>query len=123
MANLFKTTGWSEGTKQTYRVYLRCYLNFCDNFNFAPVPASTEVLILYIAYLAKTKSFKFSSIRNYLTIIKHLHRANGHNDPISGNWHIEHMLLGVKRQLVDAQKPAPLMTPEMLLFLVVGVNL
>ncbi|CAG2249940.1 unnamed protein product [Mytilus edulis] len=78
---------------------------------------------LYIAYLVDVKSFKYFTIVNYLNIIKHLHKANGLEEPISGNWQIQKVLNGVRRSIGDAQKGAELMTPRLLLIIKANLDL
>lgn len=88
-----------------------------------PVPVSTDDFSLYIAYLAHYKKFRFCTIQNYLAVVKHLHKANGLKDPITDNWHIKHLLLGVKRDIGDAQVGATAVTPNMLLMIKKELNL
>ncbi|CAC5416218.1 unnamed protein product [Mytilus coruscus] len=88
-----------------------------------PVPVSTGDFSLYIAYLAHYKKFRFCTIENYLEVVKHLHKANGLKDPITDNWHIKHLLLGVKQDIGDAQVGATVVTPNMLLMKKKELNL
>lgn len=118
----FKASGWAESTKRVYRSQLQCYLNFCAQMDIVPVPVSFEGISMYIAYLAHIKGLRFCTIDNYLVIVKHLHRAEGAQDPID-NWHVKHLLQGVKRVLGTAQVGAELVTPDMLLTIKKHLNL
>ncbi|CAG2193334.1 unnamed protein product [Mytilus edulis] len=119
----YKACGWSEGTKRTYRTQLNCFHTFCELLDLALVPFSADNVCLYIAYLVDVKSFKYCTIVNYLNIIKHLHKANGLEEPISGNWQIQKVLNGVRRSIGDAQKGAELMTPRLLLIIKANLDL
>lgn len=119
----YKALGWSDGTKRTYQSQLSCLQAFCDLLGLDPVPLSEENVCLYIVYLADIKLFKYCTIVNYLNIIKHLHKSNGFQEPISGSWHIKQVLNGVKRYKGDAQKGATVITPELLLTIKKGLNL
>ncbi|VDI19826.1 Hypothetical predicted protein [Mytilus galloprovincialis] len=119
----YKACGWSEGTKRTYRTQLNCLHTFCELLDLTLVPFSADNVCLYIAYLVDVKSFKYCTIVNYLNIIKRLHKANGLEEPISGNWQIQKVLNGVRRSIGDAQKGAELMTPQLLLIIKANLDL
>lgn len=118
----YRARGWAESTKKLYRCQLKCYLSFCESLSITPVPVSPYDISLYIAYLAHYKKFRFSTIGNYLVVVKHLHKANGFKDPFD-NWHTKHLMLGVKRELGDAQVGATPVTPGMLLTIKRHLNL
>ena len=59
------------------------------------MPASTVNICRYIVYLARTK--RFSSINQYLNIIRLLHLENNLPHPYENNYHITSLLKGVKR--------------------------
>ena len=118
----YKSLGWSEGTKRTYQTQLKCFQTFCKMLDLELIPCAAANVCLYIAYLADVKSFKYCTIVNYLNIIKHLHKANGLDEPISGNWQIKQVLNGVRRSLGDAQKGAAIITPELLLIIRNNLN-
>ncbi|XP_062586634.1 uncharacterized protein LOC134248237 [Saccostrea cucullata] len=116
-ASRLRTQGWAVSTKKTYQAQLTCYLDFCAKVNLPGVPAAPEQIILYIAYLVDVKSFKYSTIKNYLNIVKHLHCANDLDDPIHGVWSIQQTLKGAKRELGDAQGAATPIQPRHLLLI------
>ena len=86
-------------------------MEFCKKVNVDPVPVSAYIISLYIAYMADVKRYKFSTIQNYLTIVKHLHRANDYQDPTKDNWLVQHVLKGAKRELGAAQDAATPIEP------------
>ena len=120
---MYHPRGWAESIKPVYRTQLKCYLVFCKQLCINSLPISAHDISLYIAYLALAIQFHFCTIHNYLVIVKHLHRSNVLNDPISESWHIHHLLQGVKRELEDAQAGTPIVTPELLLLIKKELNL
>ena len=50
-----------------------------------------------------------------------MHKANGFYDPID-DWHIKHLLKGVKRELGDAQVGATAVNPDMLFLIKKALN-
>ena len=86
---------FAESTKSTYRTHRDCYLRFCNFMGLTAIPASSNTVCLYAAFLAR--SLKFNSIKSYLNTIGVLHKEFGLHDPISDNWHIKSLLTGIKR--------------------------
>lgn len=82
--------------------------------NYDPVPASSEMLQLYIAYLTTVKTFTYQSIRQYLNIVSHMHKASGFADPFQEDYQVSQELKGVKRLLGVAQTPVDVVTPQLL---------
>ena len=107
----FRGNAFAETTKKTYQTYLKSYLDFCKQYKLKVIPISSEDLGRYIAFLAQ--HLKFSSITNYLTIIKLLHLEGGFPDPISSHY-IETILKGVKRVIGDSTEKKLPITPHIL---------
>jgi hypothetical protein len=57
------------------------------------------------------KHFQYATIQNYLTIVKHMHRDHGYQDPTKGDWFFNQVLRGVKRELGTVQKGATPIEP------------
>ena len=91
---------FATNTKRTYRTHRNSYLRFCSYMNLPSVPASSQTICLYAAFLAR--SLKFSSIKQYLGIIGLMHKEFGLPNPLLDNWHVSSLLTGVKRVLGDA---------------------
>ena len=49
----FKRSAFAANSQRTYKSQLRCYLQFCLDFDQKKVPASQETLSCYLAYLAR----------------------------------------------------------------------
>lgn len=71
------------------------YLHFCSCLNISPVPISPSNLGRYIAFLAN--KLCFSSIRQYLNVVRLLHLEAGYANPLSENWYLSSILKGLRR--------------------------
>ena len=65
-------------------------------------PASEDVLVTFIVYLAKT--IKHSSIKNYLSAVRHLHIRNGFELNFKTFFRLQLVLKGIKRSQGDRTK-------------------
>ncbi len=101
----------SQQTKETYRAYLRCYLQFCQDTGSQPVPATEMQISLYITSLSQTLAF--ASVMQYLTVMSHLHKAAGLANPLTGYW-VQMTLQGCKATLGMQQTKKLLFTPALL---------
>ena len=79
---------------------------------YCPVPASTQTICRYVAYLSKT--LKYSSIRQYLNIIRIMHLEWDLPNPILDNFHINSVLRGARRSLGDVPNRKLPITPDIL---------
>lgn len=94
---LYFLHGLAESTRRTYGTAKRRYLEFCTARDLAPVPASEQQLCSFVAYLA-LDSLTHSTIKSYLSGVRHLHIEEGQGDPgICGMARLEQVLRGVKR--------------------------
>lgn len=117
-----KNKAWANSTTVTYQTHLRCYLHFCDAIQKLAIPADSELLQLYVTYLAKVKKLKYSSILQYLNIVPHVHKLSGFSNPISEDYQLKYLLMGVKRTLGTAQTPVDAITPRQLLAIKSGLH-
>ena len=104
---------YASSTKQTYKVHLKSYLSFCDSINVPPVPASSETLLRYAAFLAR--SLKYTSVRQYMNIVRILHLEWDLENPLKDNFSLSCVLKGIRRDLGDAPARKLPITPELLL--------
>ena len=86
---------FAESTRRTYSCQQMLYLKFCESLNISPVPISQEDLGRYIAFLSG--KLCFSSIRQYLNIVRLMHLEAGQPNPMLDNWYISSILKGLKR--------------------------
>ena len=83
---------FAESIKQTYRTHLQSFLHFCIMY---AVPASISTVTRYATYLARSKCY--SSVNQYLHIVRIIHLEFGLPNPIQGNWTIQCVLTGIKK--------------------------
>ncbi|XP_050388701.2 uncharacterized protein LOC126807879 [Patella vulgata] len=92
---VWESNALAASTKRSYRSQLKCYFDFCSLINCVPIPASSTTLLRYVAFLARSKTF--SSIKQYLNVLRLLHRQLSLPDPSVDSWRLRSMLLGIKR--------------------------
>lgn len=98
-------------------------MDFCNEFDFEPVPCTNRTIELYIAFLVDVKKFAFSTIRSYINIISVMHKSRDLPDPITTSWNIKHLLTGVKRELGTSQNCKSPITPQLLLQIKASLDL
>ena len=98
-----------------YSSHLRAYLRFCQLCRLDPIPASAPTLERYAAYLARTRSY--TTVNQYLNIIRIIHREYGLQNPLTDNWHLKSVLQGIKRVKGSGAKPKSPISPHHLLCL------
>ena len=96
----FRSLLFSENTKKAYRTHRDSFLRFCLHMGYSPFPATLDIICQYSAFLART--FKVSSVRNYLHIIGLLHKEFGLKNPLADNWVLDTLLKGMKHAKVFA---------------------
>jgi hypothetical protein len=102
----------AESTKKTYSSHFSMYKKFCLAQGISLVPITQRDLARYIAYLSYR--LKFSSIQNYLSVVRLLHLESGYSNPIS-TYYITSTQKGLKRVLGDARGQKLPITPSILL--------
>ena len=103
----------AASTGRTYRAAQRIFAEFCLSCGKPSVPASEQLLILFIADLSCRVCY--STARTSLSAIRHMHIAQGHGDPLKGCLQLELVLKGLKRKRPRSQDSRLLITPWVLL--------
>ena len=98
--------GLAPSSKRVYKSAKDRFISFCEKFHFNPLPVTKTLLCQYVSYLA-TQNIMHSSIKVYLSAIRHLHIENHMPDPhISSMVRLEQVVKGMKRdQARKANKP------------------
>lgn len=65
----------SLSTHRTYRAGQQAYFAFCRRHHFQAVPATVDVLSMFVAYLLDEKR-RLATVRVYLAGVRHLHLTN-----------------------------------------------
>ena len=95
--------GLAESTRKTYNSAKKRYIAFCAGRGECPVPTSESLLCQFVSHIANN-NLCHSTIKSYLSAVRHLHIAEGRGDPgISSMARLEQVLKGVK--LVQARTP------------------
>lgn len=102
---------FAASTKKTYSSYLAMYYKFCSQFKISPVPISQFDLSRYVAFLSFR--LKFSSIQNYLSVVRLLHLEAGFDNPLSTHY-MGSIQKGTRRLLGDASSSKLPITPHIL---------
>ena len=98
-ANRFLLHGIAESTTKLDRHAQNTFLSFYQRLQLDPLPASEDTLILFAAELAQ--SISHSSIRSYLSGVRHLHIIHGLTNPLEKTLRLDLVLRGIRR---DAPK-------------------
>ena len=85
----------APSSQRAYRSAQRQYIKFCTAVGKPPLPASEKILVLIVAHLAQ--SVCYSTIRVYLSAVRHWHISGGFSDPLERSQQLELILRGVKR--------------------------
>ena len=109
--------GLAASTRRAYGSAKSRYAKFCNAKGLSPLPATEHQLCQFVSYLTN-QNLCHSTIKCYLSAVRHLHVAEGHGDPhISSMACLEQVMRGIKGvQAKVAPKQARLpITPELLL--------
>lgn len=121
LVTVFMQASTADATKSTYRSHLKCYLQFCHRTGYVAVPASSITICRYIAHLSQT--LKYSSIRQYIGIIRMLHLYQGLPNPLAEDVRISAVLKGVRRLKGDVVCRKVPMTVDVLLNIRATLNM
>ena len=108
----FVNSAYAPNTKKAYSTHRRSYLSFCEVMGYSPVPANTQTLSQYAAVLART--LKYSSVKQYLNVVRLLHLEWNLPNPLANNFHLQCVLRGIRRKLGDTPCRKAPMTLELL---------
>ena len=108
----------APSTQKSYKSAQKRFTLFCRDAGASPLPVSEELLCFYVAFLAK-EGLVHSSIKSYLSGLRHLQISFGFPDPFSASMpRLEQVLRGIKvnqgRQGKNAPKQKLPITPAIL---------
>ena len=116
----FQLQCWAPTTRRAYKAHKRAYFQFCALYSFDPVPATSDQLSMYAAYLARR--LKYSSIKQYLNIVRLLHLQCDLPNPLL-DFNLKITLRGITRALGDTPSSEIPITPPMLHHLLTKLHL
>ena len=118
---MYRLNTFASSTWKTYSAQLSMYLEFCGKLNINPAPISQIDLGRYIAFLSHRLSF--SSVRQYLNVVRLVHLDCGLKNPLEQNWYVSSILKGVRRIKGDVTHQKLPITLEILREIFVRLNL
>lgn len=93
--DVWKSSCFAPRTKATYRSQAVAFLKFCSITQTVPVPITQHTLCRYVAYLSR--SYAYSSIQQYLNVVRIIHVCCGFPNPLCENFELSIVLKGIKR--------------------------
>ena len=103
---------FAESTKKTYASYLAVFKKFCYENSITMVPISPQDLGRYIAFLSL--KYKYSSMINYLSVVRLVHLENGFPNPLDSHF-ATNLKKGTRRLLGDQVSRKLPITPSVLM--------
>ena len=106
MASQFFRDGLATSTRNTYSAAQERFINFCTAAKFHPVPATEATLVLFATHLA-TRNISHSTIKVYLSAVRHLHVSAGLHDHFSLQLtpRLQQVLRGIKKRQALTHPP------------------
>ena len=101
------SNGHSHNTRRVYSSTQKQYIKFCETNNLVSVPASEEVLLLYIAHL-HMKGLCSSSVKVYLAAVRALHVFRGYSNPLQDKLRLKLALSGFGNNDVCKKEKMPI---------------
>ena len=87
---------FASSSRRSYTSAQRHYVQFCECLNFIPIPATERQLVLFVAELAQRLSH--STVRSYLSAIRHMQIAEDLGDPLSNALRLQLAMKGLKQK-------------------------
>jgi hypothetical protein len=110
-----------KDTAQAYTAGVNAYLRFTVAFGYQTLPASDQVLALFLAF--QSQSCNSDSLSNYLSHIRDLHLRSGYPwKPVKDRWLISSTLKGIARMKGKQKKKKMAITVDMLRRMAVVIN-
>ena len=104
---------YAPATRQSYGTHRRSYVKFCNLLGYTPVPATTQTIVRYVAFLSS--SLSFNSVKQYTNIIRIMHREWNLPNPLDNNYQVASVLRGLKRDKgCCVSQKAPITPQDML---------
>ena len=95
----------AKGTYNNLSTHFKSFFMFCHHFHLTALPVSLNTLCLYIQFLSR--SLAPTSIRNYVSGVKHLHIVLGYEFPYSGHLLLKLVFRGIERLNPHVPNRAP----------------
>ncbi len=104
----------TDSTRKSRYRHLKCYLKFCIEYSFKPLPATPYILALFAVKLSE-KIGTVSTISGYISSVIYLHKLCGFQLPDRKHIELKSTLTALKRRLKHRLRRAAPITPDILL--------
>jgi site-specific recombinase XerD len=113
-AEMFVARSHSDATRRSYASDIRDFERFCTERGLPFLPASEQIVVLYVTHLAAEAGAKFSTISRRLAAITELHRRHGYAAPSTLRDHalLRDVLRGIGRTLGTTQHQKHALTTD-----------
>ena len=110
--NYYRSLTFSSNTKRSYLTHLTAYASFCASIGKRPAPSDRLQVMRFIVHL--TSKLQFSSLRQYINIIRLLCAEQNLPNPLQ-SWPVRALLQGIKRDTQRTPVRKLPVTPDLLL--------
>ena len=101
------THGLKANTRRTYSSAQRQYIDFCNYYSLAPMPANEDQLLTYVAYLNR-RNLSPSTMSVYLAAVRAMHISAGHADPLQCCLRLKQALRSISMEHAAPKQKLPL---------------
>lgn len=108
----YKRHVFAESTKRTYKTHMESYLAFCSAMHYFSVSATSDCLCQYAVILVK--SMQYSTVKQYLNIVRLFHLDWGLQNPITNYFQLNCVLQFIRRIKGDTICQKLPITPNLL---------
>ena len=103
---LFRSTINMGQPRITYATGQHSYISFCSSIHRHPLPTLESTLLLFVSHLAKC-SLSYSTIKVYLSAVRHLHVTYGKHKEFSDQLtpRLHQVMKGIKKAQLALREP------------------
>ena len=118
------TFAWADSSKKSLNSQQKSFVEFCQLYGLSDWPAKPDTLVVYAAYLIQSGRLKScSSIRQYLSAVRTLHRMYGLDCVMPSTYGpLDMIVKGIDRGFTEPSKTRLPITVEILTNLVYGLS-
>lgn len=104
----------SDSTRRAYASDWNDFSSFCERLGERALPASSEVVALYLAHMAFDRELAASTVQRRLSAVTVAHLEDGHESPVHHHA-IRQMMTGLRRATAttDTKQKRALSVPEL----------
>lgn len=108
-------SGIRSSSQQTYSYGQNLYCAFCQVYGLRAMPATEDILMMFVTYMFLCKGLKYDTIHVYLYSVRSMHIEHGYYSPLDNRTRLDRVLRAVKLQQGDSKKRKLAFTLELLI--------